>query len=79
MRTRGASLILALALALAPPAARAQAELPASLAADAVSYDRETGLLVASGNVEVLYRGRVLRASPTTRRRTRSVPRARSC
>ena len=66
MRTRGASLILALALALAPPAARAQAELPASLAADAVSYDRETGLLVASGNVEVLYRGRVLRAARIT-------------
>ena len=66
MRTRGASLILALALALAPPAARAQAELPASLAADAVSYDRETGLLVASGNVEVLYQGRVLRAARIT-------------
>ena len=40
---------------------RAQ-ELPASLIADQVTYDRETRILTASGNVEVLYQGRVLRA-----------------
>ena len=37
-------------------------DLPASLIADEVTYDRETRLLTASGNVEVLYQGRVLRA-----------------
>ena len=37
-------------------------DLPASLVADQVTYDRETRLLTASGNVEVLYQGRVLRA-----------------
>ena len=36
------------------------------LIADEVSYDRETRRLVASGNVEVLYQGRVLRASRIT-------------
>lgn len=35
---------------------------PASLVADAVTYDEETGSLTASGDVEVLYEGRVLRA-----------------
>ncbi|HET9067212.1 MAG TPA: LPS assembly protein LptD, partial [Amaricoccus sp.] len=35
---------------------------PASLIADEVTYDRETGILTAAGNVEVLYQGRVLRA-----------------
>lgn len=37
-------------------------DLPASLVADQVTYDRETRLLTASGDVEVLYQGRVLRA-----------------
>ena len=37
-------------------------DMPASLIADQVTYDRESGLLVATGNVEVLYEGRVLRA-----------------
>ena len=36
---------------------------PAVLAADSVTYDRESGLLVAAGDVEVLHEGRVLRAS----------------
>lgn len=39
------------------------AETPASLVADSVTYDRERRVLTASGNVEVLYQGRVLRAS----------------
>jgi LPS-assembly protein len=66
MRAR-AALGLALALALALPATPQQGEpLPASLVADEVTYDREAGLLVATGNVEVLYRGRVLRASRIT-------------
>lgn len=36
---------------------------PASLIADQVSYDRDRQLLTATGNVEVLYEGRVLRAN----------------
>jgi LPS-assembly protein len=64
MRRRLATLGLALALALAPPAV--PQPLPATLIADEVSYDRETRRLVASGNVEVLYQGRVLRASRIT-------------
>jgi len=44
---------------------RAQ-DLPASLVADQVTYDRTTRLLVASGNVEVLYQGRVLHATRIT-------------
>lgn len=43
--------------------ATAAADLPASLVADQVNYDRESERLTASGNVEVLYQGRVLRAS----------------
>jgi LPS-assembly protein len=46
----------------APPAGAG----PASLTADQVTYDRERRLLVASGNVEVLYQGRVLRATRIT-------------
>ncbi len=42
--------------------AEAQESLPATLIADSVSYDRETRRLTASGDVEVLYQGRVLRA-----------------
>ena len=51
--------------------ARPAQPLPASLVADQVTYDRESELLIATGNVEVLYQGRVLRAtgSSTTRRR----------
>ena len=67
MSPRRATLGLALALALALPAPAQDGEpLPASLVADSVSYDRETRRLVASGNVEVLYRGRVLRAGRIT-------------
>jgi LPS-assembly protein len=57
-----AGLILAGLLALVPAEAPRGQDLPASLIADEVSYDRETRLLTASGNVEVLYQGRVLRA-----------------
>lgn len=53
-----AAALTALALLAAPPV-RAQ---PASLIADEVTYDRETGLLTASGNVEAVYENRVLRA-----------------
>lgn len=45
------------------PSGDAAADGPASLIADSVSFDRETGVLVASGAVEVLYQGRVLRAT----------------
>ena len=58
--------IAALALALAAIGllrpATPQEGPPASLIADQVTYDRERRLLVAAGNVEVLYEGRVLRA-----------------
>jgi LPS-assembly protein len=50
------------AAAVVVAAAAAAQEPPVSLLADEVTYDAETGLLVASGAVEVLYRGRVLRA-----------------
>ncbi len=43
-----------------PPAPQ---PLPASLVADQVTYDRDSQVLTATGNVEVLYQGRVLRAS----------------
>lgn len=43
-----------------------EGDLPATLIADSVSYDRETGQLTAVGNVEVLYEGRVLRARAIT-------------
>ncbi|WP_181164421.1 LPS-assembly protein LptD [Amaricoccus solimangrovi] len=41
-------------------------DLPATLIADSVSYDRETRRLTATGDVEVLYQGRVLRARAIT-------------
>ena len=76
VRLSAASIAVAVALALvqADTAARAQVflgddatdPLPAMLSADAVTYDRETQVLVASGDVEVLYRGRVLHASRIT-------------
>ena len=47
---------------LAATVSRSQ-PLPASLVADTVTFDQETGLLVATGDVEVLYEGRVLRAN----------------
>ncbi|MBA3324173.1 MAG: LPS-assembly protein LptD [Rhodobacteraceae bacterium] len=57
---------VALGLALVVGGATAQQAPPVALVADQVTYDRETGLLTASGNVEVLYEGRVLRASRLT-------------
>lgn len=45
-------------VAQAPGATR----MPASLVADQVNFDQQTGRLTASGNVEVLYGDRVLRA-----------------
>lgn len=54
----------------------APADLPASLVADSVTYDRETRRLVATGNVEVLYQGRVLRASRITYDEAKDVIRA---
>jgi LPS-assembly protein len=51
-----------LALALAATVSEGQ-PMPAGLVADQVSFDQETGLLTASGDVEVLYQGRVLRAA----------------
>ncbi len=58
----GALLLVACSLLPGPAGGPRAQELPASLIADQVTYDRETRLLVASGNVEVLYKGRVLRA-----------------
>lgn len=50
--------------AAAPAAAQDTGEpaLPVSLVADVITYDRDSKVLTASGNVEVLYQGRVLRA-----------------
>lgn len=60
--------MLAIAIALAVETAPTAAErvLPATLLADRVTYERETGLLIAEGAVEVLYDGRVLRAERLT-------------
>ncbi len=59
--------LAALATALMLPAVAPLGEpLPASLIADQVTYDRDSRLLVASGNVEVLYQGRVLHAQRIT-------------
>jgi LPS-assembly protein len=54
--------LLVTAAALVPTGPNRAQEPPASLIADQVTYDRETRVLTASGNVEVLYQGRVLRA-----------------
>ena len=61
-RLRLAALGLVVAATLLPAGAQRAQELPASLIADQVTYDRDTRLLTATGNVEVLYQGRVLRA-----------------
>ncbi len=55
-------------LALLSGGAKAQGTdaLPASLIADRVTFDQQSGLLVATGNVEVLYQGRVLTAAAIT-------------
>lgn len=47
----------------AEPVPSPAADLPASLVADQVTYDRDAQVLTAAGNVEVLYQGRVLRAT----------------
>ena len=58
MSQRGRFIAFGLALAVAATGLRAQSpeadQPPASLIADEVTYDRETGLLVATGDVEVL-------------------------
>lgn len=56
------ALALGIAALCAPPSEAQAPQPPASLVADQVTYDRETERLTASGNVEVLYQGRVLRA-----------------
>ena len=61
-RPRLAGLLLAAAATATPVGTQRAQEMPASLIADQVTYDRETRILTASGNVEVLYQGRVLRA-----------------
>lgn len=53
--------LAALVATIAAGSIRAQ-PLPASLVADLVTYDDATGILIAAGNVEVFYQGRVLRA-----------------
>ncbi|MEM8570833.1 MAG: LPS assembly protein LptD [Pseudomonadota bacterium] len=64
IRTKSLPIILHAAcvatfLAFAGPAVHAQ---PASLIADTVTFDEESGLLTAAGNVEAVYEGRILRA-----------------
>ena len=76
MRRLAPALAMLLGLGLPAPDPAVQAQelraadagetLPAMLSADSVTYDRETGLLVASGDVQVLYQGRVLRAARIT-------------
>lgn len=46
----------------APPQAAPAEPPPVALVADRMTYDDETGILVAEGSVEVLYQGRILRA-----------------
>lgn len=67
MRRGLSSLVLCLALlgALPAPAQDAAAPAPAALVADSVQA-RGGGLLVAAGNVEVLYKGARLRAAKVT-------------
>ena len=62
MRPRLGVGALLLAGLTALPVPLAGQDAPASLMADQVTFDQERGLLVASGSVEVLYEGRVLRA-----------------
>ncbi len=64
---RAAAWLLALGLAITPAvnsvsSAQVAQEAPVALVADQVSYDQESGLLIAEGNVEVLYQDRALRA-----------------
>jgi len=57
------AMLLALPLLVAPGPGPAPAQTaPASLVADTVTFDEATEELTASGDVEVLYEGRVLRA-----------------
>lgn len=63
----GLAALVAAALAAAPPAALAQdfaieRDLPVALVADNVEYDSTTGIVTASGNVEVFYGNRTLTA-----------------
>lgn len=57
-----AALLLAAAGVALPAGPQRAQEAPVGLIADQVSYDRESRILTAAGNVEVLYQGRVLRA-----------------
>src|SRR5918999_3274556 len=57
-----AALALLAVLMLPAPISRGQ-PLHVSLIADRVGYDDESRILTAEGNVEILYEGRVLRAS----------------
>ena len=61
-RTLSAGLLVALLVGLPLPQPAPAQTAPASLVADDVTYDAETERLTASGEVEVLYEGRVLRA-----------------
>ncbi len=58
-RILAAAGLLALAAVASP---RAQ-ETPVGLIADRVTYDRAAGLLIAEGGVEIVYEGRILRAT----------------
>jgi LPS-assembly protein len=67
MRPRAARLLLALLALLAGAAALpARAQPPATLIADAIAFDPDSGVLVAEGNVEVLYGATRLTAARVT-------------
>ena len=67
MRRILASALACLALAGIPhPAGLRGQDIPASLVADRVTYDEATETLTATGGVEVLYAGRLLRARSIT-------------
>ncbi len=59
--------LLCIGLAAVPhPAGLLGQDMPATLLADSVSYDAQTETLTATGDVEVLYDGRLLRARALT-------------
>ncbi len=65
-RIRAVALICLALAALPHPAGVLGQDLPATLVADSVSFDQTTETLTASGAVEVLYDGRLLRARAIT-------------
>lgn len=63
MKHRVIALILLVACGFAPQFALAQSDNPISLLADSINLDKTTGILTASGNVQVFFGDSVLSAS----------------